>query len=83
MVMVLPAIVAVAVAGGLLGGPAGGFSWARRAVAANSKHVQIKVCFIVIFLLRAEPCSYWGGPDAMIVAPHGYVAKAASLKTLL
>jgi hypothetical protein len=33
--------------------------------------------------LRVEPRSLCEGPDAMIVAPHGYVAKAAFVKTLL
>jgi hypothetical protein len=80
MVMVLPAMVPVAVAGGLSGGA---FCWAIRVVAASKRPVQTKMCFMVMLLLRAEPCFCWDGPDAMIVAPHGYVAKAACVKSLL
>jgi hypothetical protein len=52
-VIALPLMVADAVAGGLLGGA---FCWAKSVVAANSKHVQINVCFIGLFFLRVEPC---------------------------
>jgi hypothetical protein len=58
MVMALPAMVAVAVAGGLFGGPFGGPIcmpfWAERVAATIRRPVQTKRCFMVMFLLRAE-----------------------------
>jgi hypothetical protein len=78
--MFLPPMVPDAVAGGLSGGA---FCWARRAVAVNSKQVQINVRFIGLVFLHVEPRSSREGSDGMIVALRAYVAKAASAKTLL
>src|SRR5271157_2391628 len=59
MVMVLPAMVADAVAGGLfggaLGGPGGGAGWADRAAATNKSPVQTKKRFMVFLSVERNP----------------------------
>src|SRR5580704_5368386 len=52
MVMALPPMVAVHVAGGLAGAFLAGDCWARSVVAANSKPVQIKTRFMRCFSSR-------------------------------
>jgi hypothetical protein len=57
MVMVLPAMTADSVEGGLLGGPG-----CANAVAAMRKLVQTKRRFVVMILLRESPCSGQDSP---------------------
>src|ERR1700689_4151134 len=59
MVMVLPAMVADSVAGGLTGGGLGGGVWAERAAAAMSSPVQARRDFMVMFLLWGEVLREW------------------------
>src|ERR1700677_4707922 len=54
MVMVLPPIAAVSVAGGLAGGGLGAGVWAERVAAAIRRLQQARSVFIAMFLLGAE-----------------------------
>src|ERR1035438_10426913 len=60
MVMVLPAMVTDAVAGGLAGGPFGGAfgvaGWVDNAAATNRRLVQIRKRFMVVHSLGTNPC---------------------------
>ena len=50
MVMDFPQIVTIAFSGGL----AGGFCWAKRAVAQSRSPVQMNRRFMLLFFLQAE-----------------------------
>jgi hypothetical protein len=84
MVIALPAMVAVAVAGGLFGGPFGGpicmLLWADRVAATMRRPVQTKRRFMVMYYLQAEPMCLLNGSDGTIVAPCAPVREAAQAR---
>ena len=74
MVMVLPPMVADAVAGGLLGGALlgrQGRRWRREEQTGTDE----KMLHGDVSPLGTSPADGGTGPDAMIVAPHGPVRK--------
>jgi hypothetical protein len=75
MVMVLPPMVPVSLAGGL----AIGFCWADKVATAMRRPIQTRRRFIKVFLLRAEPWWRWTGSDGRIVAPCTPFREAAPM----
>src|ERR1700691_1323030 len=74
MVMALPPMLADAVTGGLAGGAFAASVWANKVVAASSRPVQARSCFMAMFLLGGG-VPVWNGrrqPDDCRTARPGW-----------